>query len=99
MKHPGNGLANAIEIVEEDGVRVLQIGGNAIPSAMRLGAPRRIELDYGRAKMAFLLFLPYPRGLPLGGLGGGSIGGFIHHRRPQKTPSLVATCSRLGSAG
>ena len=29
----------AIEIVEEDGVRVLQIGGKAIQSAMRLDAP------------------------------------------------------------
>ncbi|HKW36510.1 MAG TPA: hypothetical protein VJO54_01730, partial [Burkholderiales bacterium] len=48
----------AIEIVEEDGVRVLQIGGDAIQSAMRLSAPDAIELDYVRAMMAFLLFRP-----------------------------------------
>jgi len=53
--------AQGIEIVEEDGVRVLQIGGNAIQSAMRLDAPDRIELDYVRAMMAFLLFRPNPR--------------------------------------
>jgi len=55
MKRPGNGLAIAIEIVEEDGVRVLQIGGNAIQSAMRLDAPDRIELDYVRAIDGLLL--------------------------------------------
>jgi hypothetical protein len=52
MKRLRSGPANkAIEIVEEDGVRVLQIGGDAIQSAMRLAAPDRIELDYVRAMM------------------------------------------------
>ena len=63
MKRLGKWLGphKAIEIVEEDGVRVLQIGGNAIQSAMRLDSPDRIELDYVRAMMAFLLFHPSPR--------------------------------------
>ena len=63
VKRLGKWLAarKAIEIVEEGGVRVLQIGGNAIQSAMRLSAPDRIELDYVRAMMAFLLFHPNPR--------------------------------------
>src|SRR3979490_3054946 len=89
MKRPGNGLANAIEIVEEDGVRVLQIGGNAIQSAMRLDAPARIELDYVRAMMAFLLFRPNPRDVLLVGLGGGSMARFIHQRMPKTRVSVV----------
>jgi spermidine synthase len=73
----------AIEIVEEDGVRVLQIGGNAIQSAMRLAAPDRIELDYVRAMMAFLLFRPEPRDVLMIGLGAGSMARFIHQRMPR----------------
>lgn len=85
MNRVRNWLAarKAIEIVEEDGVRVLQIGGNAIQSAMRLDAPDAIELDYVRAMMAFLLFCPKPRKVLMVGLGGGSMARFIHQRMPE----------------
>jgi len=91
MKRLGKllGPHKAIEIVEEDGVRVLQIGGNAIQSAMRLDAPDRIELDYVRAMMAFLLFRPNPRDVLLVGLGGGSMARFIHQRMPKTRVSVV----------
>lgn len=91
MKPLRNWLAahKAIEIVEEDGVRVLQIGGDAIQSAMRLDAPDRIELDYVRAMMAFLLFCPKPRDVLMVGLGGGSMARFVHERMP-KTRVVVA---------
>jgi spermidine synthase len=89
MKRLGKGLANAIEIVEEDGVRVLQIGGNAIQSAMRLDAPDRIELDYVRAMLAFLLFHPSPREVLMVGLGGGSMARFIHQRMPDTRVTVV----------
>jgi spermidine synthase len=79
----------AIEIVEEDGVRVLQIGGDAIQSAMRLDAPDRIELDYVHAMMAFLLFRPKPRDVLMVGLGGGSMARFIHQRMPNTRVSVV----------
>lgn len=84
MNRARNWLASrrAIEIVEEDGVRVLQIGGNAIQSAMRLSAPDAIELDYVRAMMAFLLFRPEPRDVLMIGLGGGSMARFVHARMP-----------------
>jgi spermidine synthase len=72
----------AIEIVEENGVRVLQIGGDAIQSAMRLDEPDRIELDYVRAMMAFLLFCPKPRDVLMIGLGAGSMARFVHQRMP-----------------
>lgn len=91
MRHPRNGLAahKAIEIVEEDGVRVLQIGGNAIQSAMRLDAPDRIELDYVRAMLGFLLFCPGPRDVLTIGLGGGSMARFIHQRMPRTRVTVV----------
>src|SRR5258708_23386259 len=63
MKRPGKWLDahKAIEIVEEGGVRVLQIGGSAIQSATRLDSPEPIEPHYGRAMIGFLLFRPDPR--------------------------------------
>jgi spermidine synthase len=79
----------AIEIVEEDGVRVLQIGGDAIQSAMRLNAPDAIELDYVRAMMAFLLFCPEPRDILMVGLGGGSMARFVHQRMPATRLAVV----------
>src|SRR5262245_47646070 len=79
----------AIEIVEEDGVRVLQIGGDAIQSAMRLDAPDAIELDYVRAMMAFLLFRPRPRDVLMVGLGGGSMARFIHQRMREARLCVV----------
>ena len=79
----------AIEIVEENGVRVLQIGGEAIQSAMRLDAPDRIELDYVHAMMAFLLFRPKPRDVLMVGLGGGSMARFIHQRMLQTRVTVV----------
>ena len=84
MNRVRNWLASrkAIEIVEEDGVRVLQIGGDAIQSAMRLSTPGSIELDYVRAMMAFLLFCPEPRDVLMIGLGGGSMARFVHERMP-----------------
>jgi spermidine synthase len=79
----------AIEIVEEDGVRVLQIGGNAIQSAMRLDRPDAIELDYVRAMMAFLLFRPQARDILMLGLGGGSMARFVHERMPGARVTVV----------
>ena len=91
MKRLRDALAGhgAIEIVEEGGVRVLQIGGDAIQSAMRLDAPDRIELDYVQAMMAFLLFRPRPREVLMVGLGGGSMARFIHQRMPNVRVSVV----------
>jgi spermidine synthase len=91
MKRAGKWLDahKAIEIVEEGGVRVLQIGGSAIQSAMRLDAPDRIELDYVRAMMVFLLFRPDPREVLMVGLGGGSMARFIHQRMPQTRVTVI----------
>ena len=79
----------AIEISEERGVRLLHIGGHAIQSAMRLASPEKLELDYTRAMMAFLLFRPRPREVLMVGLGGGSLARFMHARMPETRVSVV----------
>jgi spermidine synthase len=91
MKLLRNWLAahKAIEIIEEGGVRVLQIGGNAIQSAIRLDAPDAIELDYVRAMMGFLLFCPKPRHVLMVGLGGGSMARFIHQRMARTRVTVI----------
>jgi spermidine synthase len=78
-----DGRDPGIQIVEEEGVRYLHIGGEAIQSGLRIDEPDRLELDYVRAMMAFLLFCPRPRDVLMVGLGGGSMARFIHQRMPQ----------------
>jgi spermidine synthase len=78
-----------IQIVEEDGVRYLHVGGDAIQSGIRIDEPDRLELDYIRAMMAFLLFCPKPREVLMVGLGGGSMARFVHQRMSQTRVSVV----------
>jgi len=80
--------AGPVQISEHDGVRFLHLGGSAVQSAMRVGAPFTLELEYTRAMMGFLLFHPRPRDIALIGLGGGSIANFIH--RHLKKSHLTA---------
>ena len=70
-------------------MRSLHIGGLAIQSAMRLGAPDELELHYTRAMMAFLLFHARPRDVLMVGLGGGSIAKFIYQRMPATRLTVV----------
>ena len=83
------GRDSGIQIVEEDGVRYLHIGGEAIQSGLRIDEPDRLELDYVRAMMAFLLFCPRPRDLLMVGLGGGSLARFVHQRMHETRVSVV----------
>jgi len=89
MKRPGKWLAahKAIEIVEEGGVRVLQIGGNAIQSAMRLDAPDRNRARLRARDDGLLLFRPGPREVLMVGLAG--LDGALH-------PSAHAADARHG---
>jgi spermidine synthase len=72
-----------VEISEKQGVRFLHLGGHAVQSAMRLRDPWALELEYTRAMLAFVLFLPEARDIALIGLGGGSIAKYIHRRLPD----------------
>ena len=83
------GRDSGIQIVEEDGVRYLHIGGEAIQSGLRIDEPDRLELDYVRAMMAVLLFCPRPRDVLMIGLGGGSMARFIHQRLGETRVAVV----------
>jgi spermidine synthase len=78
-----------VEISEKNGVRLLHLGGEAVQSAMRLRAPFALELEYTRAMLAFLLFVPQPHEIALVGLGGGSIAKFIHRNLPETRLTAV----------
>jgi len=67
----------SIAVSDARGVRSLHVGGEAIQSAMRLGEPYALALDYTRCMMAFLLFHPEPRQALMVGLGGGSLAKFF----------------------
>jgi len=69
-------------------VRSLHVGGEAIQSAMRLGDPFALYLDYTRCMMGFLLFHPEPRRALMIGLGGGSLAKFFFKK-------LRNTCIRV----
>ena len=79
----------SVEVSEEDGVRSLHLGGDAIQSSIRLDRPDELALDYTRAMMAFLLFQPLPRDVLMIGLGGGSMARYIHQRMPATYTTVV----------
>jgi spermidine synthase len=72
-----------VQISEEEGVRLLHLGGGAVQSAMRIQAPYQLELEYTRSMMAFLLFKTCSPDVALIGLGGGSIAKFIYRYLPE----------------
>ena len=80
---------SSVEVSEEDGVRSLHLGGDAIQSSIRLDRPDELALDYTRAMMAFLLFQPLPREVLMIGLGGGSMARYIHQRMPGTSITVV----------
>lgn len=85
-KMPGH---DPVEISEKHGIRFMHLGGHAVQSAMRLRDPWALELEYTRAMMAFLLFVPEPREIALVGLGGGSIAKYVHRQLPDSRLTAV----------
>ncbi len=89
---------SSVEVSEEDGVRSLHLGGDAIQSSIRLAAPDELALDYTRAMMAFLLFQPLPRDVLMIGLGGGSMARYIHQRLPKTRTTVVEINAKVLAA-
>ena len=87
-----------VEVSEEDGVRSLHLGGDAIQSSIRLARPDELALDYTRAMMAFLLFQPLPRDVLMIGLGGGSMARYIHQRMPGTRTTVVEINAKVLAA-
>ena len=88
----------SVEVSEEDGVRSLHLGGEAIQSSIRLDRPDELALDYTRAMMAFLLFNPSPREVLMIGLGGGSMARYIHQRMPGTRTTVVEINAKVLAA-
>ena len=89
---------SSVEVSEEDGVRSLHLGGDAIQSSIRLDRPDELALDYTRAMMAFLLFQPQPREVLMIGLGGGSMARYIHQRMPGTRTTVVEINAKVLAA-
>ncbi len=85
----------ALVVREQRGVRELCVGSEAIQSAMRVGDPFALELDYTRCMMAFLLFHPAPREALMIGLGGGSLAKFCHRRLPRLRTRVLERDARV----
>jgi len=89
---------SSVEVSEEDGVRSLHLGGDAIQSSIRLARPDELALDYTRAMMAFLLFQPLPREVLMIGLGGGSMARYIHQRMQGTRTTVVEINAKVLAA-
>ncbi len=89
------GVPPPIAVSDSAGVRTLHIGGLAIQSAMKIGAPDALHLDYTRCMMAALLFHPEPREALLLGLGGGSVAKFLHRNLRGLRVKVVEVDSRV----
>jgi len=85
----------AIAVSDARGVRSLHVGGEAIQSAMRIGDPFALALDYTRCMMAFLLFHPEPRQALMVGLGGASLPKFFHKNLKKTKVRVVELDPRI----
>jgi len=78
-----------LAISEQDGVRLMHLGGTMVQSAMRLAAPNDLELVYTQCMMGFMLFHPNPGHVLMIGLGGGSLAKFVYHYLPESRVTVV----------
>jgi spermidine synthase len=76
-------LEFARPFVHDDGVgKSLHFTLGELQSRMLTRMPWRLELDYTRTMMGFLLFRPAPAHIGMVGLGGGSLAKFCYHQLP-----------------
>ncbi len=94
-----------IDISEENGVRYLHFGTDAIQGAMRIARPWSLELEYTREMLAGLLLRPeagWPRTCLAVGLGAASQLRFLHRHFPdcritvlEINPAVIAACQQF----
>lgn len=76
--------------VLDDGTsRSLHFTQGELQSRMLAGNPWRLEVDYTRTMMGFLLFDPAPARIGMIGLGGGSIAKFCHRFLPASHMTVI----------
>lgn len=71
------------------GRRTLEFAPGDIQSEMLLARPHALVLDYLRAMMCFVLFVPRPRHIVMVGLGGGSLVKFCHRHFPDARITVI----------
>lgn len=95
-------LLSGATISEFDGVRYLHLGTDWVQGAMRIRAPRKLELEYIQRMMAWLLWRPsealaHGRAVQLG-LGAAAITRFTHQvlrwhtTAVELNPSVIQAC-------
>lgn len=78
-----------IQVIDRGQQRELRFGNHITQSARSLTAPDVLVLDYTRAMVAGLLFVPRPEQVLHFGLGGGSLPSFLHRHLPQVRQTVV----------
>ncbi len=82
--------ADVRPFVEDEGDVVnLRFDYATIQSSMRKSDPCRLELEYTRAMLLFLLFVPQPSSMLMIGLGGGSVPKYCHRYLPEARITVV----------
>lgn len=87
-----------ITLSEMDGVRYLHFGSEWVQGAMRIDEPARIEIEYVRQMMAWLLFLGEDQRVLQLGLGAGALTRFCHARLPGARMTVVERSARVVQA-
>ncbi|HKI99545.1 MAG TPA: fused MFS/spermidine synthase [bacterium] len=78
-----------IQVIDRGDQRELRFGNHITQSARSLVAPDVLLLDYARAMMAGLLFVPKPDSVLHFGLGGGTIPDCLHRHLPEVQQRVV----------
>lgn len=76
-------------IYEEIDSKSLHFTINQLQSRMRISEPNRLDVDYTRTMMGFLLLNRHPRRIAMIGLGGGSLAKFCRHHLPHASFTAV----------
>lgn len=72
-----------VTVTDENGVRVMRFGTGARQTAVIVGKPQHLELEYTKATMAALAMVNNPKRVLIVGLGGGAIPAFLRHHYPK----------------
>jgi spermidine synthase len=92
MTGPGDfqSLQFAEPFVREDGAsKSLHFTLGELQSRMLVHQPSRLDVDYTRTMMGFLLFKPAPAHIGMIGLGGGSLAKFCHRQLPASRMTVL----------
>ena len=82
-------------VAEFGDIRSLHFDNRTIQSEMSITDPLRLEFDYIRVMMGFLLFNPNPRNIDMIGLGGGSLAKYCYYQVPSSSVTAVEISSKV----